>query len=1043
MPRIPMYTLVWSNEKASYELFAPQKREVLQIEPGSSAWFAWLDTISCFSFVGQSCHYTARKEARQRGESYWYAYQTVGARIKKRYLGKSANVTLARLEYLAEMLRVHHSGVSVNLPETPQGTIFTQNDGERAPLIPSPEFVSLAYPLLMTKLHIPRLQPHMVARNHLVERLQQGATRPLTLISAPAGFGKTTLLTQWISASSMPVAWLSLEPNDNDPLRFLFYLIAALQTLDPQVGTKALALLHALQPPHPEDIITVLVNELVQSGAQDKALILDDYHVITAEPLQRGMAFLLDHLPMSLHLILATRSDPALPLNRLRARGLLVEIRATNMRFTSNEVHAFLKTTMGLELPLQEVGTLEQYTEGWVTGLQLAALSLQGGADHAQFLTNFKGTHRLALEYLSEEVLMQQSSAVQTFLLHTSVLDRLNASLCDAVTGQKEGQEILERLEKMNLFVVSLDEVRGWYRYHHLFAEALLNNLQQRESTLLPTLHRRASGWYEQHNLPFEAVHHALAIPDEERAIRLIEPLIVPLAFQSQRSTVIRWLSAIPESTLRGRPLLSAYYASLFLLTNQFEIAERHLQEAEAAIEEKMPAEQVRLIQGFVLTVRSTIAFFSGNLICALPLARQALGLLPEADDLARAGVLANLAHAYQVSGETTPTVEQEITRIVTTVRALHNPFATASSIACLAHLYVLQGRPYQAFRTYSQILQTASSQEKLQATYTGPYYSFGLGNLLYEWHDLETAEQHLRQGIALIQEDLPLEPWIAMQGYTTLALLLQMRGDGSEASEVLDALRQLAQKRNVAALFQGQIAAWQARLDLAQGNLMAATRWAETCGISPGDATIPYPREDEYLILARIRIAQAQQAPIMYPLQDILTLLERLRSEAETKARYRSVLAILMVRLLALEAQGNHSAVLLTLAQMLQIAEQGKYIQCFLDEGRVMQRLLQRSRYHGMAIGYITTLLNAFTEQSTPDFHPQIPPLNLLVEPLTEREREVLGLLLEGASNREIAERLVLSVNTVKRHVYNMCRKLGVRTRLQAMTYVQSLKLL
>ncbi len=338
--------------------------------------------------------------------------------------------------------------------------------------------------------------------------------RALTLVSAPAGFGKTTLLAQWFAGSGLPVAWLSLEAEDNDPTRFLSYMIAALQTLDPQIGTTALALLRTPQPPLLEAVLAVLVSEVTSRDARDVALVLDDYHVISAESIQRGMSFLLEHLPPRLHLVIATRADPPLPLARLRVQGKLCEVRTADLRFGAAEAGTFLQTVMGLDLEAWAIATLEQRTEGWIAGLQLAALSLQGRADVSAFLTDFSGSHRYVLDYLSEEVLARQPMPVQQFLLHTCLLERLSGPLCDAVTGQEGSQAMLEGLERANLFVVVLDDERGWYRYHHLFAEVLRSHLQQTEPMSLPVLHRRASAWYEGHNLPAEAVQHALVVPD-------------------------------------------------------------------------------------------------------------------------------------------------------------------------------------------------------------------------------------------------------------------------------------------------------------------------------------------------------------------------------------------------------------------------------------------------------------------------------------------------------------------------------------------------
>ncbi len=584
MPKVPMYTLAWSPVRAAYELYQTHDREALRIVPESPAWFAWLDQVSSFAFVGKRGHYTARKEAKQRGDRYWSAYLATSKQLTKKYLGKSTDLSLARLEHIAGMLSTQDEA---QVPP-PASLSAASTDGE-VETMPPPLLAQQRtplHPLLLTKLYVPRPRTHLVSRAHLVKRLQQGAEHALTLVSAPAGFGKTTLLAQWLVESKIPVAWLSLEPEDNDPTRFLSYLIAALQTLDAQLGTTALALLRTPQPPSPEAVMTVLTNDLSERSGGDVAFVLDDYHTIIADSIQRGMTFLLEHLPPQLHLILATRADPPLPLARLRAQGQLCEVRAADLRFSAAEASAFLQAVMGLDLEASAIATLESRTEGWIAGLQLAALSLQGRADVSGFLVAFTGSHRYVLDYLSAEVLARQPAPVQQFLLHTCLLERLSGPLCDAVREQEGSQAMLEALERANLFVVALDEERHWYRYHHLFAEVLRSHLQQAEPTLVPELHRRASNWYEQHELPAEAVQHALAAPDVELAARLIEPIALPVTLHGQIYTVLGWMEALPEALIRTRPFLCVYHASLLTFTNQLEEAEARLQEAEQGAQE-------------------------------------------------------------------------------------------------------------------------------------------------------------------------------------------------------------------------------------------------------------------------------------------------------------------------------------------------------------------------------------------------------------------------------------------------------------------------
>jgi len=1040
MPKVPAYTLSWSPATEAYELYQTRDREALRIVPDSPEWFAWLDQVSSFAFAGKSGRYTARKEAKQRGDRYWSAYLATGEDLTKKYLGKTADLTLARLEHIAGTLRAHSEA---QVPLSQSLALDADGEGGAVRQLLLPQWLDPLTSLLATKLHIPRPRPHLVLRPRLTEQLQQGMERTLTLVSAPAGFGKTTLLAQWLAESGTPAAWVSLGPEDNDPTSFLSYLIAALQTLDAQLGTTALALLRTPRPPAPEAVLAVLTNELAGREVGNFALVLDDYHVITAESIQHGMTFLLGRLPPQLHLILASRADPPLPLARLRAQGQLCEIRTADLRFEAAEVNTFLQAVMGLDLPSEAVATLQNRTEGWIAGLQLAALSLQGRANVSAFLAAFSGSHRYVLDYLSEEVLARQPAVVQAFLLHTCILERLSAPLCDAVREQEGSQAMLEALDRANLFVVALDDERRWYRYHHLFAEVLRSHLQQREPTLPPALHRRASAWYEQHEMPIEAVQHALAVPDAELATRLIEPIAFPIIFQGQIDTVRGWMNALPEALFRARPLLYVQQASYLMFTNQLEAAETRLQEAERGIQEETPAEQVQLIRGYVLTMRSGIANLAGETMHGASLARQALDLLPETEVIPRMGALVTAIHAYLASGDVTPDSEREVAASDTLISAEGNLLAVERSRTLLGRLYVLQGRLRQAATAYEQVRKVLPEPETLQTSFGSFFYHFALGDLLREWNDLDAAERHLAQGLALINEPLTLEPFVALLGYTALARLQQARGNTREALASLDALDRLVQQRHFAPHWLNRGAAVRAQLELAQGDLAAAMRWVDASGLSVDDENLSYPREGEYLTLARVRITQGRddlEAPF---LQDALHLLGRLLLEAKAKARINSVLEILVLRALAQQAKGDRAVAFATLERALLLAAPEGYMRLFVDEGTPMLALLRLAQARGIVPGYVTTLLRTFGEQTraSPALHTARS--SSLVEPFTEREREVLRLLLEGASNREIARHLVLSVNTVKKHVYNLCGKLGVQSRAQAIARARTLNLL
>ncbi|MBO0790969.1 MAG: transcriptional regulator, partial [Ktedonobacteraceae bacterium] len=663
MPKAAIFHLTWHVERENYELYDQRERPIPAVIPGGPGWFTWLDTIASFAFRGRQGQLTVRKESRQWGNGYWYAYNRVGPRLTKRYLGRTADLTLTRLEEMAARLssdatfppgdisgetlsaerkqNTRASSVSVD------GSTIQAVEAETNRLQPS-ELPTQPTLLFSTRLQVPHPKARLVSRPHLVEQLQQGRERGLTLISAPAGFGKTTLLSQWLAQSSRPVAWLSLEAQDNDPTRFFSSLIAALQTGDLRLGSTALALLQTGEPLSPETVVTLLVNDLVQYAEEDITLVLDDYHVIEAPSIHRALAMLIEHLPPGLHLVLATRADPPLPLSRLRAHGHILEVRAAALRFSLEESGSFLQSTMGLSLSEEHISTIQSRTEGWIAGLQLAALALAGHPDPSAFLSAFDGSHRFVLDYLCEEVLSRQPASIQSFLLHTAVLERLSAPLCNAVAGEPASQEMLEALDRANLFIVSLDEKREWYRYHHLFAEVLANRLRLTMPHMVPELHRRASIWYEEHAFVIEAIQHALAAHDYERVALLLEREAIALELSGQHQTVLHWIRELPD-VIRSRPMLSLLCAMGLIFAGQFEQAEACLQDAEDSLAGKHPDQHIQMILGGIAYWRAELMSLSSNdLAGSIALARRALSLLPETRDAAplRAGALMYVARA-------------------------------------------------------------------------------------------------------------------------------------------------------------------------------------------------------------------------------------------------------------------------------------------------------------------------------------------------------------------------------------------------------------
>lgn len=641
MPKVIAYTLAWLDEQKTYALLHTSEEISIQIVPESPGWFEWLEQVSSFVFAGKMGRYTLRKESRQRGDLYWYAYCSGGKQLAKRYVGRTADLTLARLEALGEAL--------VNPQSQGQSPLARARDttgsGESfAPLTPAESVLIPSSPLLRsepvqtkgdfllaTKLRVPRQRAQAVPRARLFARLEQSLVGALTLVSAPAGFGKTTLLAQWLAGRGGPAAWLSLAAEDNQPTRFFVYLIAALQKLDPEIGRASLPPLRSHQPPVLEGILAVLTNEIAASEVDPLLVVLDDYHVISDEAIHNAILFLIEHLAPQLHLVLLTRADPLLPLARLRARGQLAELRAGDLRFDLAEAGQFLREVMHIPVTAAELSVLEQRTEGWVAGLQLAALSLRDKQDIPAFLQAFSGSNRFVLDYLGYEVLAHQPEHVLTFLLHTCLLERFCAPLCSALlredAGYSEGacQELLEHLEKTNLFVYPLDDEQCWYRYHQLFATVLQARLAQTSPELVPALHLRASHWLEAHGYIHEAVHHALIIQDAARLVEVIQPVVWDLLAQGELEALQNWLQRLPDEAERTQPLLCLYHAAALALPGQALAAERYLRYAEEAVQ----AGQIMPV-GEIAAVRTAIEMTKGNPARAAVSAEVARATLPE-----------------------------------------------------------------------------------------------------------------------------------------------------------------------------------------------------------------------------------------------------------------------------------------------------------------------------------------------------------------------------------------------------------------------------
>jgi len=941
--------------------------------------------------------------------------------------------------------------------------------------------------LLATKLFVPPARANLVARPRLFERVEAGLQHKLTLIAAPAGFGKTTLLSAWratAAGSTLLFGWVSLDRADNDPLRFWSYVITALDTLIPGVGTTALALLQAPQPPI-EHILTSVLNAFSAASAvppvRDMALVLDDYHVITSPVIHEGLAFLLDYLPPQLHLVILTRADPALPIARLRARGVVTELHASDLRFTSDEGAVFLNQVMGLALTAADLAALDARTEGWVAGLQLAALAMRDHQDRSGFIRSFRGSNRYIVDYLAAEVFTRQPAHIQNFLLQTAILDRMCGPLCDAVLGMlttddrrlttdsstttvvggqrsvvaSYSQLILDQLERDNLFVVSLDDGRQWYRYHHLFADVLRHRLTSGVSAeTVASLHRRASVWYERQGLVDEAVQHALTAADGARVADLIEQHGLRIIVGGQVQTVLGWLSALPDTLIRARPMLCTIHALALLFTNQLAAAEARIQDAERCIQPDTPADQVQLIQGRAAAIRANIARYSGDLAGCVAFAQQVLRLLPETETIARTIAILHVARAFRVSGDVRDDAERRAIAVIAPFQAAGNLLGTLAAITNLARLQVLQGRLHAAAATYRTMTQIASRPDE-PLLLEGPAYYAGTGDLLREWNDLDAAEWHLAQAMEQLVGRLVVDAEDVALGYLALARLQHARGQHATAQRTLETYTNLARQRGFVAHLIARGAAAQAQLALAQGNLAAAVAWADASGTQrvPGSADeLSFPREAEELILARVWIAQASSGSDGSLLRQAMELLDRLLADATAKARMGSVLEILIVRALGLWAQGTRSDALATLERALILAAPEGSIRRFVDEGPMMAAALQEAHAHGIAPDYITRLLAAFPRadgqglgtEATGPIHSALSPQSLsLVESLSARELEVLRLIASGKSNAEVARTLVIAISTVKTHTNSIFSKLHVTSRTQAIALARDLQLL
>jgi LuxR family maltose regulon positive regulatory protein len=991
--------------------------------------------------------------------------------------------------------------------------------------------------LLQTKLYIPSIRPELVSRPRLLERLNAGLPmrgaltrtrdafsrtrdafprtrdafsrtrdafpRALTLVSAPAGFGKTTLISEWVTGCSqlepkVRTAWLSLDGGDNDPARFLAYLIAALRTIEARheyagnIGKGVLGVLQspevagATTPPPTEAILTSLINDLADLP-DGLILVLDDYHLIEAQAIHEALIFLLEHLPPQMHLVIATREDPPLSLARLRAQGQLTELRASDLRFTSAEAAEFLNQVMGLDLAAEDIAVLERRTEGWIAGLQLAAISMQGREDTASLIQSFAGSHRYVLDYLVEEVLERQSESVQSFLLQTAILDRLTGSLCDAVrfgeakiadrsiraatpggdavcfgnaetqgsssgtavlqgaAGSRNGQATLEMLERANLFVVPLDEQRRWYRYHHLFADLLRQRLRQRHPEWVPTLHLRASDWCEQNGFVDEAIEHALHAEAFERAANLLEEHVDALWQRGQHTKLRSWLAGLPPDLVFSKPHLCILHAWDLFTSGQQDAAEESLQAAERALERGIDASSEtppqewdhlsgsdrQMILGRAAAIRAFLAFYRGDAQGTREYARQALASLPEQDMTWRSTATVALGDAYSFAGDLAAAYRAR-SEAVEVSKAAGNIYMTLIASMKQAVTLRQQGQLQRVIEICQQQLELANESGLSQTVVVGWLLAIW-GEVLAELNDLEGAIDRAKKGTELTErgKDFAALGW----SYVCLVRILFSMGDMAGTQEAIQRMAKIAGETYVPPWIMNQMAAWQARIWLAQDELDAASQWAGGRGLDAG-ADPPYLRGMEYTVLARILIAQGRLAAAA-------RLLQRLFESAESRGHASRAIEALNLQALAAQGGGDTTQAMTALERALALAESGGFVRIFVDEGPPMAHLLYEALSRGIAPDYVRRLLAAFPSAEPEHTEPVQAPESELIEPLSERQLEVLQLIAEGLTNREIASRLFLSLNTVKAHTRNIYGKLGVRSRTQAVARARGLGVL
>ena len=1005
------------------------------------SWYAWLETATTFTFTCEEGTFTAHKAGagNRRGGWYWRAYRRKRGQLSRCYLGISTNLTLLKLREAARRLAADAEGVRSR-----------QADEGAQPLshVPNSFGALTSILILQSTITPPRLPVQHVARPRLLALLEQGLRGPVTLVSAPAGSGKTTLLAAWAATVTKPVAWLSCEEGENDPARFLSSLIAAFACVNGRLGDVAQT--DQWHPDAHERVLTRLLNDLEGLLQHETVLILDDVHHLTTEASQALLLFLLNHLPSRLHVLIGTRVDPP-RLSRLRARNQVSELRSQDLGFVSAEVEAFAHA-MGLPLGSEAIRLLEERTEGWIAGIQLVMLALRGHADAAGLLQATGVTQRFLLDYVREEILLQQPPEMQRFLLRTSVLERLTVPLCESVTEEPDGQQKLATLLQANLFVSALDATETWYRYHPLFAETLRTLLQKQEPALVPELYRRASRWYEQHGWAEDACEYAFRSGDLPHAARLLEELVPSLVEQGKLVRLGHWLDRLPQEVIASSVYLSL--ASIWIqplrtsqppeperviefLTQQIEAHAQDGPEAQAELQRELALHQAALALAQDDLPRTL--FLAGEVTRSLPSAETAWSRFTAW----RQRVL--LGAAYRASGD-----------LLASEQTLREAFPAGETslnqlvIAGLSDLYEEQGRLRELGRLYEDVFRAlARHPDPSPQLLVQVHVHYGV--LLYEWNRLDEAECSAQQLLeASSRLDLPFPtPILAVLGLWRQARIALAQGNGERARHLLERIEFDVAQTPISQTRQGLLSLVPARLALARGQLGPALRWASTCGWRYDDplmAPLKRNRYLGYLMLARVLIAHGRGHPNASSLAQALILLERLRDIAAQMGAYGRLIETRMLTALALYAQGKTRQALSTLGPLLAQAEPEGYLRLFADEGEVMAHLLALiAPFTTASPDYLQRIQAAISPMRHVRPAASEPPVSLPTpfESLSEREREVLQLVAEGLSNQQIAQHLVLSLHTVKLHIKHLLAKLDATNRTQAVARARALHIL